>query len=244
MPDGSIASLGAAVVLLAFPLAAAEPPFTDELWAAIRPIYTRTLEHPFLRGLSDGALPRPRFEYYLMQDAHYLRAFSRVLSVLASKAPRAEWAITLNTHAVDTLKVERQLHESVLASFGVGKHAMEKAVMAPVNYAYTNHLLIAVERGAFAEGLAAVLPCYWVYLEVGRELKKKGSPSPDYQRWIDQYSGDGYAKVVAEVLAMMNAEAARLSAGPRALLKERFVLSARYEYLFWDMAWREEKWLP
>ena len=243
MRGASRSTLGLIVVLLALP-AASEASFTDELWAAIRPIYAKTLEHPFLRGISDGTLPHSRFEYYLKQDALYLRAFSQALSVLASKAPREEWAITLNTHAVDTLKVERQLHESTLASAGVSKQAMEKTTMAPANYAYTNHLLIAVERGTFAEGLAAMLPCYWVYLEVGKELKKKRSPKPDYQRWIDQYSGEEYGKVVGEVLAMMNAESTRLSAAARGRLKELFVLSARYEYLFWEMAWREETWLP
>ena len=243
MRESGIASLAAALVSLA-PSLAAETKFTDELWAAIAPIYAKTLEHPFLRGLSDGTLPRSRFQFYLMQDARYLSAFSRVLSMLASRAPREEWAITLNSHAVDSLKVERQLHESVLTSFGVSKQAMEKAAMAPVNYAYTNHLTVAVERGTFAEGLAAVLPCYWVYLEVGNELKKKGSPNPDYRRWIDQYSDEQYGKVVGEVLGMMNAEAAGLGPASRARLKQLFVLSARYEYLFWDMAWREEKWLP
>ncbi len=75
---------------------ATEPSFSDELWSDIRPLYEKTLKHPFLAGLSDGSLARSRFQYYLVQDAHYLRAFAKVLSVLAAKAPRAEWAITLN----------------------------------------------------------------------------------------------------------------------------------------------------
>jgi thiaminase/transcriptional activator TenA len=232
------------VLLLFFLLAPLQAPFTEDLWHSIRDIYARTLQHPFLRGLTDGTLPDSRFRYYLIQDAHYLRAFGQALSVLASKAPREEWAITLNQHAVDALKVERQLHESVLASFGVSKDGVAKTPIAPVNYAYTNHLLVTVERGSFAEGLAAMLPCYWIYWEVGKTLKGKGSPKAEYQRWIDQYSGEEYGKVVNEVLEMMNAEASRLDAARRAPLRRLFTLSARYEYMFWDMAWREEKWAP
>jgi thiaminase (transcriptional activator TenA) len=116
--------------------------------------------------------------------------------------------------------------------------------MMPTNYAYTNHLLAAVERKSFAEGLAAMLPCYWIYWEVGKELKKRGSKNADYQRWIDQYSGESYADTVNLVLRMMNTEADRVTAAVRGSAKDLFVISSRYEYQFWDMAWREEKWSP
>ncbi|MBI3693390.1 MAG: thiaminase II [Acidobacteria bacterium] len=223
---------------------AAEVRFTSELWTSIEPLHARTLQHPFLKGLADGSLPRSRFQFYLIQDAHYLRAFAQALSVLAAKAPRQEWAITLDQHAADALKEERRMHESILRSFGVSAERIEQAPMAPANYAYTNHLLATAFRQPFAHGLAAVLPCYWIYWEVGKELKKKGSQNPDYQRWIDQYSGEEYGKAVEQVLRMMDAEAARQSPEVRRALTELFRTSARYEWMFWDMAWREEKWQP
>ncbi len=232
------------LALVAMGCQAAEPDFTGELWAGIRPIYARTLQHAFLKGLADGSLPRPRFQFYLIQDAHYLRAFAQALSVLAAKAPREEWAATLNQHAVDALKTERQLHESILDTFGVPPAAVKQTPMAPANYAYTNHLLATAFQQPFANGLAAVLPCYWIYWEVGKELKKKGSRNPEYQRWIDTYSGEDYGKVVQQVLDMTNAEAARQGADSRRAMKELFRTSARYEYLFWDMAWHEQKWAP
>ena len=230
------------ISILAFLLLAAPAgSFTGELWADIRPIYARTLAHPFLKGLTDGTLPKPKFQFYLQQDALYLRAFGQALNLLAAKAPREDWAITLSTHAIEAIRTEREMHESILKSYGITRPA---AAMAPTNYAYTNHLLVAVGRGSFAEGLAALLPCYWIYLEVGRDLKKKGAPDRDYQRWIDLYSGDEYAKNVAQVLEMMNREAAKLDAAGKQRAAELFKLSARYEYLFWDMAWREERWRP
>ena len=217
---------------------------TDELWSHIRPIYQRTLAHPFLTGLSDGTLPRARFHYYLTQDALYLRTFGQVLSVLAAKAPREDWALVLNEHAADTLKIERQLHEQVLASYGVKPDRMRAARMAPANYAYTNHLLATAWRSSFADGLAAVLPCYWIYWEVGKELKKRGSKDPDYQRWVDQYSDESYRASVEQAIAMMNAAAGGLDPAARERARQLFTRSARYEYMFWDMAWRQEGWPP
>lgn len=211
---------------------------TDEMWKASLPVYRQTLAHPFLKGLSDGSLPEGRFRFYLQQDALYLRAFGQALSLLASKAPREDWAITLNQHASEAIQVERQLHETLL------KGVPRVDTMAPSNYAYTNHLLATAARGSFAEGMAAVLPCYWIYWEVGKELKRRGSKNAAYQRWIDQYSGEEYGKVVGQVLDIMNAEAAEASPAQRRRLVELYTISARYEYLFWDMAWREERWLP
>jgi thiaminase/transcriptional activator TenA len=222
----------------------AQPRFTDTLWGEVAPVYRRTLDHPYLKGLADGTLPRSRFEFYLLQDSHYLRAFGQALSVIASKAPREEWAITLSRHSVEALEVERKLHESLLGGFGISRERMKTAEVAPSNYAYTSHLLAIAHRGTFAEGLAAVLPCYWVYWEVGKELKKAGSKNPSYQRWIDEYSDPAYGKVVQQVLSMMNDEAARISQAEKDRAVRWFVLSARYEYLFWDAAWREERWLP
>ena len=218
--------------------------FTDTLWASVRTIYTQTLQHPFLKGLSAGTLPKDRFQFYLVQDAQYLGAFSEALLLVAEKSPREEWAATLRRHAKQAVEVERELHESLLGSYGVSKEAAARAQMAPTNYAYTNHLLVTAARGSFAEGLAAVLPCYWIYWEVGKELTKQGSKSPEYKRWIDQYSSGDYGKVVQEVLEMMNAEAGNLGAGERVRCIDLFLTGARYEYMFWDMAWRMEAWPP
>lgn len=176
------------LALVAFCSEAAEPRFTDELWNDIRPIYAQTLRHPFLKGIADGTLPRSHFQFYLTQDAKYLRVFGEVLSVLAAKAPRVEWTILLNQHAINSVKEARALHESILRSYGMPLATSGETPMAPVNYAYTSHLMATALRQPFADGLAAVLPCYWIYLEVGKELKKKGSKKPDYQRWIDNYS--------------------------------------------------------
>ncbi|MBM3784419.1 MAG: hypothetical protein FJW30_08660 [Acidobacteria bacterium] len=106
------------------------------------------------------------------QDALYLGAFAEALEKLARKAPDARTAQILRRHAQEAVTAEQSLHESILNSYGV--KARERT-MAPDNYAYTRHFLRAVEQEPFAEGLAALLPCYWIYQEVGRELVRRGS---------------------------------------------------------------------
>jgi thiaminase/transcriptional activator TenA len=224
----------ALLILVALALPAQD--FASSLWKAAEPIYQKTLRHPFLTGMTDGSLPKERFKFYMLQDALYLRAYSRALSVLAAKAPNAEWAVFLNQGAIECLEVEVALHGTWFT-----KEEFARAEMAPVNAAYTNHLLAVIHQGSFAEGMAAVLPCYWIYWEVGKELKKKGSKDAAYQKWIDQYAGDGYGASVKKAIAILN-EAAK---GEKAeLLRQHYVRSSRYEYLFWDHAWRLERWEP
>jgi thiaminase (transcriptional activator TenA) len=223
---------------------ALERRFTDELWDAVRDIYGKTLTHPFLTGLQDGTLARSKFQFYLLQDSLYLGAFGKALRVLADKAPDKQWAADLRRDAAEALDVEKAMHGQILASFGVSAAQARGVAMAPVNYAYTNHLLLACSQGSFLEGLSAMLPCYWIYWEVGKHLAKRGSKDAAYQRWISQYAGPEYGKTVERVLGVTNRVAQGAPAAARERAKDLFVLSARYEYQFWDMGWREERWIP
>src|SRR5919106_3613744 len=105
-------------------------PFTDELWHSIGPIYAAILRHPFVRGLTDGSLPRESFQFYAVQDALYLREFARALALTAARAPQDDWIVMFNEHAAGALKVERALHESFFAEFGLTAEAVRATPLA------------------------------------------------------------------------------------------------------------------
>jgi thiaminase/transcriptional activator TenA len=216
--------------------------FTAELWAAIAPIYAAILRHPFVRGLTDGSLPRDSFRFYAVQDALYLRDFARALSATAARAPEDDWIVMLNEHAAAALRVERSLHESFFAEFGLAPAEVAATPLAPTNLAYTSYLLAVAHAAPFHEALAAVLPCYWIYWEVGRELERAGSPDRLYTRWIGTYASEEFAAVVRDVLAATDAMAGRVGDDGRAAMRRHFVTTSRYEWMFWDMGFRREPW--
>ena len=216
--------------------------FTTELWSAIAPIYAAILRHPFVRGLTDGSLPRESFRFYAVQDALYLRDFARALSAAAARAPEDDWIVMLNEHAAGALRVERSLHESFFADFGLKPAEVVATALAPTNLAYTSYLLAAAHAAPFHEALAALLPCYWIYWEVGRELERAGSPDPLYTRWIGTYASEEFAAVVRGVLAATDAVAGRVGDDGRAAMRRHFVTTSRYEWMFWDMGFRREGW--
>jgi len=218
--------------------------FTDELWEDNLDIYREILDHSFLTGLSEGTLPQEAFSFYMIQDAHYLREFARALSITASKAPREEWAALLNRHAVDTLEYEKTLHESVFGEYGISTEQVAHTDPSPAAFAYTNFLVVTAYSRPFAESLAALLPCYWIYWEVGKELRKKGSKDPIYQRWIDAYSSEEYGDSVKAILEIVNQSSGSASKDEIQRMKEHFRHSVRYEWMFWDSAYQLQTWPP
>jgi thiaminase/transcriptional activator TenA len=216
--------------------------FTTELWRAIEPIYAAILAHPFLRGLTDGSLPRESFRFYAVQDALYLRDFARALSIAAARAPEDDWIIMFNEHAAGALRVERALHESFFQEWGLSPGAVARTPLAPTNLAYTSYLLTVAYAAPFHEAVAALLPCYWIYWEVGKELERAGSPDPLYARWIGTYASKEFGSVVTAVLKATDQTAARLREPEQDRMRHHFVTTSRYEWMFWDMGYHRESW--
>ncbi|HJU09878.1 MAG TPA: thiaminase II [Candidatus Binataceae bacterium] len=216
--------------------------FTTELWNSIEPIYSDILHHPFIRGLGDGSLDRECFKFYVLQDALYLREFGRALAVTAARAPQDDWIVMFAEHAANAVKVERALHEGFFEQWGLTPTQVSATPPAPSNLAYTSYLLAVAYGGKFHEALAALLPCYWIYWEVGKTLERIGSPEPLFQRWIGTYASADFGAVVQGVLRATDETAAGLMQSELATMRQHFITTSRYEWMFWDMAYRRESW--
>ncbi|BFV58128.1 thiaminase II [Kitasatospora sp. CMC57] len=216
--------------------------FTDELWSAIEPIYAEILAHPFIGGLTDGTLPRDAFRHFVIQDSHYLRDYARALAVCAAKAPDEQDVRAFADDAVGALAAEQGMHAEFLGAFGETAERAAAEPVLPTTRAYTSYLLATVYGGSFAEAVGAVLPCYWIYARVGEQLLTHSSPDPLYAQWIATYGDETFQAVVRRVLALTDRLGAELSATERRRVIEHFTTTSRYEWMFWDAAWRREAW--
>ena len=214
--------------------------FSDELWPVLAPRVEAIMAHPFLAGLLDGSLPGPAFEYYVVQDAHYLRDYARALAITAAKATDDDSLIGFSQDAADAIVVERSLHEGFLSELGA---VADTVPVQPTTLAYTSYLLRTAYQGSFAEAVAVVLPCYWIYARVGAALLA-GDPSPDarYRRWIETYGGEAFQTTVRRVLDTVDRLGPELSVADRARFVSHVERTAQYEWLFFDAAWRGEQW--
>lgn len=209
----------------------------DVLWSDISGVYDAILAHPFLAGLADGTLPHESFRHYVVQDAHYLRGYAKALAVCAAKAPDEDATVMFAQHAAGAIAAERDLHASLLGELG----DVDDPV-APATQAYLSYLLATAHGGSYAEAVGAVLPCYWIYARVGGHLLAGGSPDPLYARWIAMYGGDEYQAVVDAVLDETDRVGALVSETELTRMRTHFTTTSRYEWMFWDGAYRQERW--
>jgi thiaminase (transcriptional activator TenA) len=145
-------------------------------------------------------------------------------------------------HAADAIAAELELHDALLDELGISREMLDRAEPAPTNLAYTSYLLATVRGGSYAEAVGAVLPCYWIYAQVGRELQRRGSPDPRYRRWITTYGADEYQGVAGDVISELDRVSVALSASEADTVSRHFRTTCRYEWMFWQMGYAMESW--
>jgi thiaminase/transcriptional activator TenA len=106
-------------------------------------------------------------------------------------------------------------------------------------------VVVAVaQSGSAAEITVVALPCAWIYCVVGRHLLRNGRPpkSHPYRDWLMLYASPEFAEVQQWMRKKVDQWAKTAGEEERRRMEESFVISSRYEWMFWEMAWNEEKW--
>ena len=201
-------------------------------------------EHPFVRQLGDGSLPRECFIHYLIQDYIFLVHFSRAWAMGVVKAASLDEMKTAAATVNALVNHEMRLHVEVCRREGIDEEALYGAVEEVENLAYTRYVMDAGLSGDFLDLMAALAPCVFGYGEIGVRLGTKVAADNPYLEWIETYAGEEYQGLCVEVAAMLeDAAAARLGAKPLESprwpgLAERFTTATRLEIGFWDMGLR------
>ena len=217
--------------------------FTDELEPIAHPIWDAIVDHPMVTQLGKGTLDVKPFRYWVRQDYVYLQEYSRVFALGASKAPDLERMTTFAELLESTLTTEMELHRDYAASFDIDESELAATEPSPTTQAYTDFLVRTAATGEFGELVAALLPCMWGFHETATRLAERGSPEDDrYADWIEMYTGEEFAELTRWTKDLMDTVAADATETQRNRYVDLFRTSARYEYRFWDAAWREEEW--
>lgn len=217
--------------------------FTEDLFEAARPIWEAQLEHPFVQGIAAGDLDDHVFRRWVVQDYLYLKEFARVFAWAAAKADRLT-SMGWYAAALDlTLNTEMELHRAYAARFGISVKELEVSEMWPTTRAYTDFLVRTAADGDLAELVAALLPCAWGYAWIGKRLAEEEGPADRrYADWIEQYASAEFQQAADWLREEMDRLAADTPPERRERLRELFLLSSRYEWMFWEMCWHGEAW--
>ncbi|MFB9073182.1 bifunctional hydroxymethylpyrimidine kinase/phosphomethylpyrimidine kinase [Citricoccus parietis] len=218
------------------PAVASAGPWTAALWAAGEETTAAIADSDFVRALVDGSLPKHAFGFYLTQDALYLNGYARALAALAARSTDPAAQVYWSQAATGALTEEAELHRGWL---GRNSEPAPTPAPSPVTAAYTDFLLATALGEDRAVGVAAVLPCFWLYAQVGAALPAVPADHP-YAAWLDTYRDPGFVTATEQALAQLESEMAAASPAVRATATRAYLTACRHELEFFDQALRIE----
>jgi thiaminase/transcriptional activator TenA len=214
--------------------------WSDDAWRSVQPTYAQILEHPFVQQLQAGTLAREVFLRYLLDDARYLSGYARALAMIAGRLPDTADVALLSRSAAGAVEAERAMHATLLGAHGIDIDGPGEP--SPTCRLYTSSLIAAAAAEPVEVALAAVLPCFRVYAEVGAAIGAATAPGHPYSAWIATYSDPEFSVITGEVEALADRLAKRAGAGVPERMDTAYGQSTRLEWMFWDSAWRGERW--
>lgn len=200
-------------------------------WSGISPLLTNIWNLDFIIGLREGNLPREAFVHYQLQDALYLTEYSRALATASSLVPTGQEQAFWAKGAQECIVVERALHAQWVGT------SWEGQPMDRTTKRYTDHLLATAARGDYSTLIAAVLPCYWIYQDVGEKLKEYSHPQHPYASWLDTYGDPGFEESTRQAKAYVARAWERAHRDRQAQMLDAFTYSSECEVEFFDR-WR------
>ena len=197
------------------------------------PIVERMKNCSFNVGLMQGTLPVEQFKRYLQQDIIYIANYGKEMETLSAMLHDGEQKALFSRLATDAVESEKSLHTMLSERFGV----VEGVQMADVTREYMAHTRRYVDDGNVELSLAALLPCFWVYAELGRFMLKgcKCNNNP-YFDWINTYSSSFMEECVDVISVICDKFAQNSSAAVRAEMLQAFIRSVQFEEDFFNHA--------
>jgi thiaminase/transcriptional activator TenA len=170
------------------------------LWEANADLARTALEHPFVRALRAGTLPRQNFQGYIAQDAYFLDAFARAYALALARSPDQQGLHDFFELLAGVLE-ELKLHAGYAARWGV---TLVDITPISATLAYTDFLLATAALGSVGETCAAMTPCMRLYAFLGQSLAadNPGDTHP-YGEWIRTYADPGFEALATRLEGLL-----------------------------------------
>ena len=202
--------------------------FSQSVWEDISPLYTQILDHPFNQGIRESSLNLDLFYFYIQQDSLFLKERAAALRDLSLKVPESEDQEFLRNlsdrtfEALPTLFLEYGVPESWKSENS--KESTQKYI----GFMQKN------AAGSFEEALAGLLPCAWIYQELGEVINREAIRPNRYEKWIETYSSLERRARIGELIDLTNKVASHSSPVVRIAMKRSFREATILELELWN----------
>ena len=188
-------------------------------------------------------LDKEKFKFYLLQDYLYLLQYAKVFATAAIKSDTEELMTGFTASQYYILANEMNVHREYMAGFGITQAEIRSAKSSLYNRSYTANMLSHGLTGGLAEVLAAVFPCAWTYADYARRLKVQYAGKLEgnfYKTWIENYASDDFSNSFEWFYSALDNLVSSMTEDQRKKIEDIFVSSVEFEYLFWDMAYKQQ----
>ncbi|MBQ8271712.1 MAG: thiamine phosphate synthase [Tidjanibacter sp.] len=211
--------------------------WTKEVWQKSLPIYERIIRHPFITELADGTLATERFARYLAQDEIYIKNYGEEMFLLADMLPDEAMRKMFRAYAEEGMAAEAAMHQMLIDNFGIDTAVEPSEVTA----GYMAHTRKYINTGNPALALAAMLPCMWIYNEVGLYIYNHRNPNPNpYSEWVATYASEDFTEGTRQILEMCDRYAEEATPEMREEMTRAYLVAAEYEWAFWNWGYHGE----
>ncbi|MHC9532477.1 thiaminase II [Dellaglioa sp. L3N] len=216
--------------------------FSEKVQQASNNWWELSFEHPFIKQLTTGLLPIEAFRYYLIQDHYYLMHFSRIHQLVGEQTNNVAIKQLMFASAEGLAQSELAIRKEFFEELNITDEEISQTEIAPTAYHYVSHMYRQLVEFNPETAFAGLLPCAWLYLEIGYKLIDKGSPNPMYQRWIETYATEELKKSVVDQRHILDRVANESDGETVAAMENAFKISSIEEYNFWGMALEHQTW--
>ena len=198
--------------------------------------------HPFVTQLGDDTLDPSIFQAYFDQDYLFLKDWAILLSLAAAKAPDFEACRQVVGFLHLGLGGEEGLFQEAFRQRGLSPEDAANLPYRPTTLNYSGFLRNIAYSGSFVDVAATLLAVEWPYLDWAQRLEQQGKNPENhfYRTWIELHTSPGMVSFVGWLRETV--DQAKLTEGDKSRLQQIFLDVIRYEYLFWEMAYRDEQW--
>jgi thiaminase/transcriptional activator TenA len=201
------------------------------------------LKHSFLIELGSGKLSLAKFRYYIIQDNLFLED-AAVARRLMLKGASRQLRIDL-TRLLESMNRFELLsrRKAVSQQLGITTSTMRQAHRSPTTLAYTSFLIRAAATASIGESLAAMMACPWTYLELGVKFARSRAMTHQiYGPWLSIYQSQAMNSWLEELKAIIDRVTSSATPRIKRHMIHSFVTGCKFECMFWDMAYRMERW--
>ena len=212
------------------------PRWSESAFEAVADIMHSIEQYEFIQKMLDGTLLQEQFVRYLQQDKIYLKEYSRDLYAVADMMTDKAEGDFFRATAKEGMESENAMQAMLSERFGIGGEPLPVAT----TLRYTRFLRHYTDTLDVPLVLAAVLPCYWVYNEVGKYLVAQHiSPDNPYREWIQTYGSPEMDEATRYVVALIDRLAKECSPEKQALMRRVFVEGCALELEFFMIGLQE-----